>query len=128
MKKSIGFYLTIAACVLAAAGAVLYSRVHATEMLVYMFLACGVAAGVLALVIQTVKGHDGANLLVAAGAVLLALGLGMSIRSVVFDFSSAIAGLDSWDILNEYFAFLGATVVSWVVFLVCAFTGVNKKD
>lgn len=128
MKKTIGFYLTAIACVLGIVGMVLYSRVHLTEMLVYVMLACGVVVGVVALAMQAKLGHGLANFLVAVSTVLVAVGLGVSIRPVVMDFGSAISGLDSWDILNEYFAFLGVTAVSWLVFLVCAFTGVGKED
>lgn len=127
MKKSIGFYLAALACVLSLVGVVLYTRVPLTDMLVYVMLACGVVAGVLALILNGKHYGKTADFLVAAGTVLVAVGLSLSVHPVVLDFSSAISGLSTWDILQEYFVFAAVTGVAWLMFLIGAFTGVGKE-
>ena len=124
-KKAGGFYLTIAAAVLAIVGAVLYGSVMYKMNEVYILLAAAIVLGVLAFVLagKTALVH----LVPVVNAALMASAAVWSANLMVNQIGYVIAGLDGMDTIQGFIVFCVIAVVAMLLNIIASFMPMAKE-
>lgn len=124
-KKAGGFYLTVAAAVVAILGIVLYGSVMYKMNEVYILLAAAIVLGVLAVVLT---GRTSvANVIPVVNAVLMASAAVWSANLMVNQIGYVIAGLDGMDTIQGFIVFCAAAVIGMLLNIVAAFLPMAKE-
>lgn len=124
-KKAGGFYLTIAAAVLAIVGVVLYGSVMYKMNQVYILLAAAIVLGVLAFVLAGKPPL--ANLIPVVNAVLMASAAVWSANLMVNQIGYVIAGLDGMDTIQGFIVFCAIAVVGMLLNIIASFMPMAKE-
>lgn len=124
-KKAGGFYLTIAAAVLAIVGVVLYGSVMYKMNEVYILLAAAILLGVLAFVL-TGK-NSIANLIPVVNAVLMASAAVWSANLMINQIGYVIAGLDGMDTIQSFVVFCVIAVIAMLLNIIASFMPMAKE-
>lgn len=124
-KKAGGFYLTLAAAVLALAGVVLYGSVMYKMNAVYILLAAAIVLGVLAFVLtgkSTVV-----SLIPVVNAVLMASAAVWSANLMINQIGYVIAGLDGVDTIQSFIVFCVIAVIGMLLNIIASFLPMAKE-
>lgn len=124
-KKAGGFYLTIAAAVLAIVGAVLYGSVMYKMNEVYILLAAAIVLGVLAFVLTGKTAL--VNLVPVVNAVLMASAAVWSANLMVNQIGYVIAGLDGIDTIQGFIVFCVIAVIGMLLNIIASFMPMAKE-
>lgn len=124
-KKAGGFYLTIAAAVLAIVGAVLYGSVMYKMNEVYILLAAAIVLGVLAFVLTGKTAL--ANFIPVVNAVLMASAAVWSANLMVNQIGYVIAGLDGIDTIQGFIVFCVTAVIGMLLNIIASFMPMAKE-
>lgn len=124
-KKAGGFYLTIAAAVLAIVGAVLYGSVMYKMNEVYILLAAAIVLGVLAFVLAGKTALI--NLVPVVNAALMASAAVWSANLMVNQIGYVIAGLDGMDTIQGFIVFCVIAVVAMLLNIIASFMPMAKE-
>lgn len=124
-KKAGGFYLTIAAAVLAIVGAVLYGSVMYKMNEVYILLAAAIVLGVLAFVLAGKTAL--VSLIPVVNAVLMASAAVWSANLMVNQIGYVIAGLDGMDTIQGFIVFCVIAVVAMLLNIIASFMPMAKE-
>ncbi|WP_373214523.1 hypothetical protein [Ruminococcus sp. 5_1_39BFAA] len=124
-KKAGGFYLTIAAAVLAIVGAVLYGSVMYKMNEVYILLAAAIVLGVLAFVLAGKTAL--VNLVPVVNAALMASAAVWSANLMVNQIGYVIAGLDGMDTIQGFIVFCVIAVVAMLLNIIASFMPMAKE-
>lgn len=124
-KKAGGFYLTLAAAVLALAGVVLYGSVMYKMNAVYILLAAAIVLGVLAFVLtgkSTVV-----SLIPVVNAALMASAAVWSANLMINQIGYVIAGLDGVDTIQSFIVFCAVAVAAMLLNIIASFLPMAKE-
>ena len=127
MKKTLAFYLTLVATVLAALALVLYLSSGIVMPYVTTLNVAALAAGVIYLLLYkklAAKAH--LSLLISVAAVLMIGAVGFSLISEVESLGYLISGLRQWADVRLWVYFAVAGMISWIILLVSSF--LNPAD
>lgn len=124
-KKAGGFYLTIAAAVLAIVGAVLYGSVMYKMNEVYILLAVVIVLGVLAFVLAGKTAL--VNIIPVVNAALMASAAVWSANLMVNQIGYVIAGLDGMDTIQGFIVFCVIAVVGMLLNIIASFMPMAKE-
>ena len=128
VKKSAGFYLSVAAGLVSVAGMVLYREVSAKNTAVYWTLAAAVVLEVLIVVLSIVKGiRSEYNILIIISAILAILGPSLSAAPMVREIAVVIAGLNEMKVIYPYITFTVVSLAGWLLFVIASFTGLMSE-
>ena len=118
-KKAGGFYLTLAAAVLAVVGVILYGSVMYRMNAVYILLAAAIVFGALAFVLtgKTVL----ASLIPVVNAVLMASAAVWSANLMVNQIGYVISGLDGIDTIMSFIVFCALAVIGMLLNIIASF-------
>ena len=125
-KKAGGFYLTLAAAVLALVGVILYGSVMYRMNAVYVLLAAAIILGALVFVLtgKTVL----ANLLPVVNAVLMASAAVWSASLMVNQIGYVISGLDGIDTIMSFIVLCVLAVIAMLLYIVASFLPMEKDS
>lgn len=127
-KVSLGFIILVAAAAVSAVSLVLYRTAYSTNNNAYGFMIAAIVVAVIALAINaTGKGGAIINWAAPVCAALYAAGLGWSLTSMVDAIGYVISGLFEFSTLQTYISFCIVAGISWLLYLVCGFMGIDKK-
>ncbi|MBQ8161054.1 MAG: hypothetical protein IJ083_09905 [Clostridia bacterium] len=127
-KKTIGFYLSICACVLALVACVLYGSAGQLSGVVRPLLIVSIVLSVICLGLNLVRaGFPGSNLLPLINAVLLMAALALSIGPMVNTVVFAFMGMTPMSAAEGYLIFAGVTLCAWCLSVIASFTGMIRK-
>ena len=124
-KKGSGFYLTVAAAVLAVAGVVLYGSVMYKMNEVYILLAAAIVLGVLSLALTGKTSLAG--LIPVANAVLMASAAVWSANLMINQIGYVISGLDSVETIQSFIIFCALAVAAMLLNIIASFLPMAKE-
>ena len=125
-KKAGGFYLTLAAAVLAIVGVILYGSVMYRMNAVYILLAAAIVLGIL-VVVLTGK-TELVNLIPVINAVLMASAAVWSANLMVNQIGYVISGLDGIDTIMSFIVFCALAVISMLLNIIASFLPMAKDS
>lgn len=126
--KAIGFYFSIAAAILSAAGLILYSGVMYKLSIVYVFCAIPVVLFVIVLVCSlTGKNHLVFEYLPVANAACMACAAVWAVYLMVNQIGYVVAALDDKSTIMGLIYFEVAAVLAMIINIVAAFMGQSRK-
>ncbi|MBQ8092930.1 MAG: hypothetical protein IJ242_05070 [Clostridia bacterium] len=126
MKKTIGFYLSALAAVLALIGAVLYGSVPQTNALVRPLLILSAVLSVAVLAVST--RIPCGNLLPILSALLCMGAVGLSIGPMISTVVFAFMGMSPMSSAQGYLVFACVGLAAWLISVIAAFPGIVKKQ
>jgi hypothetical protein len=118
-KKAMGYYLTIAAAVLAIVGALLYGSVMYKLTLVYGFLAAAIVLGVVAAVFA--GKHKLVNIIPIINGALMASAAVWSASLMVNQIGYVVSGLDGVETIQSFIIFCVICVIGMILNIVASF-------
>lgn len=124
-KKAGGFYLTIAAAVLAVVGAVLYGSVMYKMKEVYILLAAAIVLGILAFVLTGKTAL--ANVIPVVNAALMASAAVWSANLMINQIGYVIAGLDGVNTIQGFIVFCVIAVIGMLLNIIASFMPMAKE-
>jgi len=127
-KKTVGFYLSVIACVLALISVIMYGSIANQMAIVPPFIWAAIAVEVLMIVLTFAVGNRNIlNLSVVISAVLMAIALAQSFNSQLDALGYAYAGLYTMDQVMPFIRFAAVCAVSFLMFIVCSFMDLGKE-
>lgn len=118
-KKAMGYYLTIAAAVLAIVGALLYGSVMYKLTLVYGFLAAAIVLGVVTAVFA--GKHKLVNIIPIINGALMASAAVWSASLMVNQIGYVVSGLDGVETIQSFIIFCVICVIGMILNIVASF-------
>ena len=123
-KKTVGFYLSIIAAVLALIGMVLYQGMKQEATLLV------IAAVVVEVILIVGSGFSGGHRIFdffpSASALLLTAGIMISLPSQIDGFGYLVSGLYTFDDMRGAILFLGFSLGALLLYLISSFMDMNK--
>lgn len=127
-KKTVGFYLTVLAMVLSAAGLLSYSAAENTVSIVYILAGCAIAVGILLVVLTYFAGNRPIfDLFASASAVFMAFALAISFYSQLDAIGYVVAGLYPTDKIKKFAVFAILSLVSVLLCCIASFMNQGKE-
>ncbi len=127
-KKTLGFYLVAVSTILAIVSVILYNNALMKTSTTTVLLVIAAVVGAAAVAAALLLGKEIPNLLAAAHAVLVMAALGVSIAPMVNEIGLVYAGLNPQSNLTGYITFAVFAGITWLIAVVAAFIGTNKKN
>ena len=128
MKKTLGFYLSVIAAVLALVCVFLYGSVSTSNSMVKPLLIASVAISAIVLVVTAVKGNlPGGNLLPIVNSALCMGAVGLATIPVISMIVYVALGMNSMATIQGYVNFAVVAAIAWVLNIVSAFFGIKSK-
>ena len=118
-KKAMGYYLTIAAAVLAIVGALLYGSVMYKLTLVYCFLAAAIVLGVVTAVFA--GKNKLVNIIPIINGALMASAAVWSASLMVNQIGYVVSGLDGVETIQSFIIFCVICVLGMLLNIVASF-------
>ena len=128
MKKSIGFFLSIASAVIALVSIFLYGNVFAQADNTRTCLIVSVIVAAIAIGMSFTSMKELPNLVGGIFAVLLIVAACFSIGPMVTPIAYYYSGLYDFSTISGYVTFCAAWAAAWVLALVSSFIGLTKKS
>ena len=123
-KKTVGFYLSIIAAVLALIGMVLYQGMKQEATLLV------IAAVVVEVILIVGSGFSGGHRIFdffpSASALLLTAGIMINLPSQIDGFGYLVSGLYTFDDMRGAILFLGFSLGALLLYLISSFMDMNK--
>ena len=124
-KKTVGFYLSIIAAVLALIGMVLYQGMKQEATLLV------IAAVVVEVILIVGSGFSGGHRIFdffpSASALLLTAGIMISLPSQIDGFGYLVSGLYTFDDMRGAILFLGFSLGALLLYLISSFMDMSKR-
>ena len=124
-KKTVGFYLSIIAAVLALIGMVLYQGMKQEATLLV------IAAVVVEVILIVSSGFSGGHRIFdffpSASALLLTAGIMISLPSQIDGFGYLVSGLYTFDDMRGAILFLGFSLGALLLYLISSFMDMSKR-
>lgn len=126
-NKTLGFYFTVAASVLAAISLILYRPVTGALTLVYELVAAAIVVELLLVILSKVLGNKGIfNLASSICAVLMGGGFIMSFSTQLDAIGYVLSGLYSMNQIIPFVTFAGFAGASMVLYIIASFMDLGK--
>ena len=127
MKKTLGFYITLIAALLGVVSIIMYGSSLNTSKNAYGFM---IAAAVIAILVAlgAAKFPGLCNWGAVVAAALAATGIAYSITVMSDAIGYVISGLYSADTLSSWIRFIVVACISWLFYVIAAFTGAAKEE
>ena len=129
MKKTIGFYISILAAVLAAVGCFFYKDTGLAEQRILIIAGAAIAVTVLMVILAVVSGQKKfgiVNLGATASAVILAWALVQSLNPQLDPLGWWVSGLYTYDQVKNYLFFAGFSGAAILLYIIASFINVKK--
>lgn len=127
-KKTVGFYITVAAAILSIVGLVFYVGYRGAKTTASVLVAASIVVEVVLIVASKAVGNKPVlNLASTLSAVLLASGIMISLPSQIDGFGYLVAGLYSFDDMRNAIFFLIPGVIALVLYIIASFTDLGKE-
>lgn len=128
MKKTLGFYLSVLAAVLALVCVFLYGGVSVSNNMVRPLLIASAVISAAVLALTAVKGTlPGGNLMPVVNSVLCMGAIGLATIPVITMIVFVIMGMNDISTIQGYITFAAAALAAWVLNVVSAFMGITKE-
>ena len=124
-NRAAGFYLTLAAAILAVASIIMYTRAMYKAPVVFVTLAAVVVIEAVTIILNR-RGLN--SLLPLVGAVLMGFSAGYSFKPMVNQIGYVIAGLDQINTLIPFIIFAGLAIVGMLLYLIAGFLKQQKDE
>ncbi|MGO5313861.1 hypothetical protein ACTQ1O_05555 [Bilifractor sp. LCP21S3_A7] len=124
-NRAAGFYLTLAAAILAVASIIMYTRAMYKAPAVFVTLAAVVVIEAVTIILNR-RGLN--SWLPLVGAVLMGFAAGYSFKPMVNQIGYVIAGLDQIDTLIPFIIFAGIAIVGMLLYLIAGFLKQQKDE
>lgn len=126
-NKSFGFYVSIAAAILALAGLILYRKAMNTERVIVVLLASSVGIWAAAAVfLAFVKGNRWLNLVITADAVMVAGAMVLSLCTQVDALGYVVSGLYGVETVQFYVMSAMCMAISLILYVISSYYGFEK--
>lgn len=126
MKKTIGYYLSILAAVLALICVYLYGGVSISISMVRPLLIASGVISAIVLAVIAVKGNlPGGNLLPVVNSVLCMGAIGLATIPVISMIVFVVMGMNDISTIQGYVTFAVVALIAWVFNVVSAFLGIK---
>lgn len=126
MKKTVGFYLSAAAAVLALVCVFLYGSVSISNSMVRPLLIASVVISVVVLAVTAIKGNlPGGNLLPVVNSVLCMGAIGLATIPTITMIVFVVMGMNNISTVQGYITFAVAALIAWIINIVSAFLGIK---
>lgn len=126
-NKAIGFYMSVAAAILALAGLCVYHAAPNAENNVMAILAAVVVLQIAGLaVLAFIKGKELPNLILTANTVLMAAALVNSFRTQLDKLGYVVSGLYDFSTVQTFVVSAVLMLLSMVIFLISSWSGFEK--
>ena len=127
-NKTVGFYFTIAATILAVIGLVNYSSASGAIRIVFVLVGAAIAVEALLLVLSALIGNRTAlNLASSVCAVLMATALVQSFTTQLDPLGFVVSGLYTIDQVMAFLIFAGFAAASMLLYIVASFMNLGKQ-
>ena len=127
-NKTIGFYISIVACVLAAVALVLYLFTTGALALVIGLLAAVICVEVLLIVLSKVIGNKPVlNLATSINAVLLGFAIVTSFNPQLDPIGYVVSGLYTFEQIQPFVNFVIVVAISFLLYLIASFMNLGKQ-
>ena len=127
-NKTIGFYISIVACVLAAVALVLYLPISGTLPLVIGLLVAVIVIEVLLIVLSKVIGNKPVlNLASSINAVLLGYAIVTSFNPQLDAIGYVVSGLYTYDQISNFVNFVVVVAIAFLLYIVSSFMSLGKQ-
>lgn len=121
-KKTVGFYLTVAATILVIVALVFYNGTSGTTPIVYNLIYGAIAVEVALIVGSLVLGNKPFFSLAALiNSVLTAAALVQSFSPQLDNLGMVVSGLYTINQIMNFVIFVGFTLVAWLLFIAASF-------
>ncbi len=127
-KKTVGFYMTVLATVLAVVGLVFYQGYQGVRSNATMLVAAAIAVEVLLIVASGAAGNKPVfDFAPSLSAVLIVSGMMIALPSMIDGFGYLVSGLYTFDDMKGAIYFLGCGIAALVLYIVPSFMSMSKK-
>ena len=121
-KKTVGFYLTVAATILVIVALVFYNGASGTTPIVYNLIYGAIAVEAVLIVGSLVLGNKPfLGLASLINAVLIAAALVQSFSPQLDNLGMVVSGLYTINQIMNFVIFVGFTLVAWLLFIAASF-------
>lgn len=128
-NKTVGFYITVIATVLAVIGLINYSSARGAIRIVFVLVGAAIVVEVLLLVLSGVLGNRAAlNLASSVCAVLMATALVKSFTTQLDSLGFVVSGLYTVDEVMAFLIFIGFAAASLLMYLIASFMNLGKQQ
>lgn len=127
-NKTVGFYITVLATILAVVGLVLYVSTSNALTLVMVLLGIAIAVEVVLIVVSRVIGNKPVlNLASSINAVLLGFALVQSFNPQLDAIGYVVSGLYTYDQISSFVNFVIVAAIAFLLYIVASFTNLGKQ-
>lgn len=127
-NKTVGFYISVVACVLALVALVLYLPISGTLPLVIGLLVAAIVVEVLLIVLSKVIGNKPVlNLASSINAVLLGYAIVTSFNPQLDAIGYVVSGLYTYDQISGFVNFVIVVAIAFLLYIVASFMNLGKQ-
>ena len=127
-NKTIGFYITVVATVLAIVGLVMYFSVSGQAAEVIPLFIAAIVVEVLLIVLSKVMGnHPVLNLASSINAVLLGFALVQSFNPQLDAIGYVVSGLYTYDQISGFVNFVIVAAIAFLLYIIASFMSLGKQ-
>lgn len=127
-NKTVGFYISVVACVLALVALVLYLSTTGALALVIGLLVAVICVEVLLIVVSKVIGNKPVlNLASSINAVLLAFAIVTSFNPQLDPIGYVVSGLYTFEQIQPFVNFVIVVAISFLLYIVASFMNLGKQ-
>ena len=127
-NKTVGFYVTVLATILAIIGLAIYSSASGALAVVFGLVIAAIVIEVVLIVVSGVIGNKPfLNLVSSINAILLGYAIVTSFNSQVDSLGMVVSGLYSFDQVKSFAIFVGFAAVAMLLYIVASFMTLGKQ-
>lgn len=127
-KRTVGFYMTVLATVLAAISLVFYQSYQSVKSNAAMLVAAAIVVEVILVVASGMMGNRPIlDFAPSLSALLLVAGMMVSLPPMIDGFGYLVSGLFTMDDMRGAVYFLGCGVAALILYIIPSFMSMSKK-
>lgn len=127
-NKTVGFYLTVLATILAIIGLINYASDERTATIVFALVGVAIAVEVVLVVLSGVLGNKPVlDLASSISAILMGAALTISFRNQLDAIGYVVSGLYTSDKIMPFVYFVGFAAVSLVFYIIASYMKLTKR-
>lgn len=128
-KKTVGFYISVLATILAIVGLVIYSSTSGALALVYALIGIAIAVEVVLIVVSKVIGNKPVlNLASSICAVLMGGAIVQSFNPQLDPIGYVVSGLYTYDQISSFVNFVIVVAIAFLLYIVASFMTLGKQE
>lgn len=128
-NKTVGFYVTVVATILAIIGVAIYASASGALAMVFGLVVAAIVIEVVLIVVSGVIGNKPfLNLVSSINAILLGYAIVTSFNSQVDSLGMVVSGLYSIEQVKSFLIFVGFAAVAMVLYIVASFMTLGKRE